>query len=203
VLSGPTKDPQNKEFSEGKIGATVLMGINEELIKKCSITSNASCTTNASAIPLKILSEKVGIESVFLNTIHSYTASQTVVDGKAEKDFRRGRAAAQNIVPTSTGSAVATVKVMEHLSGKFDGMAIRVPTIAGSLVDITFISKEKTTAEEVNSFFVQAQREERYLGILKTESEQIVSSDIIGDTHACIVDLNFTKVSGNLVKVLV
>ncbi len=204
VLSGPTKDPQNLEFAEGKIGATVLMGVNEDMVKACSITSNASCTTNAAGTPLDILKEKIGIESAFLNTVHSYTATQSIVDGPVrKKDFRRGRAAAQNIVPTSTGSAIATGKVIEELAGKFDGIAIRVPTVSGSIVDITFIAGRETSAEEINQIFKDAEKEERYKGILRTESEQIVSTDIIGDTHAAIVDLNFTKVQGRLVKIMV
>ena len=205
VLSGPTKDSQNTEFGNGKIGATVLMGVNEHLTKTCSITSNASCTTNASGTPLNILREKIGIESAFLNTVHSYTATQAIVDGpvRKKKDFRRGRAAAQNIVPTSTGSAIATGKVIEELSGKFDGMAIRVPTVSGSIVDITFIAERETSAEEINQIFKDAEKEERYKGILRTESDQIVSSDVVGDTHAAIVDLSFTKVQGRLVKIVV
>lgn len=204
VLSGPTKDAQNTDFADGKIGATVLMGVNEHLTKTCAITSNASCTTNAAGTPLDILREKIGIESAFLNTVHSYTATQAIVDGPVrKKDFRRGRAAAQNIVPTSTGSAIATGKVIEELSGKFDGMAIRVPTVSGSIVDITFIAGRDTNAEEINQLFLDAEKEERCAGILRTESDQIVSSDIIGDTHAAIVDLNFTKVQGRLVKIVV
>jgi glyceraldehyde 3-phosphate dehydrogenase len=204
VLSGPTKDPQNTEFMEGKIGTTVLMGVNEEKTKTCTITSNASCTTNASGIPLKLMEEKIGVESAFLNTIHSYTATQSIVDGPVrKKDFRRGRAAAQNIVPTTTGSAIATSKVIEELAGKFDGMAVRVPTVSGSLVDITFIAKRETTAEEVNQIFKEAENSGEYNGLLRTESEQIVSTDIIGDTHGAIVDLNFTKVQGRLVKIII
>lgn len=203
VLSGPTKDTQNAGFSNGKTGATILMGINEQMAETCSITSNGSCTTNASAVPLQILSESVGVESAFLNTVHSYTSTQSIVDGPSKKDFRRGRSAAQNIVPTSTGAAVATGKVIPELAGNFDGISVRVPTVSGSLADITFISKEKTTVEEVNNIFKKAEKEDRYMGILRTESNPIVSSDIVGDTHACIVDLNFTKVSGRLVKIVV
>jgi glyceraldehyde 3-phosphate dehydrogenase len=106
-------------------------------------------------------------------------------------------------VPTSTGSAKTVGKVISDLKGKFDGMAIRVPTVSGSLVDITFISKKKVSAEDINNIFKKVEKSREYIGILKTESEQVVSSDIVGDTHACIVDLNFTKVSGKLVKIVV
>jgi glyceraldehyde 3-phosphate dehydrogenase len=204
VLSGPTKDEQDKNFLSDLIGTTVLMGVNDDEIKKCTITSNGSCTTNAAALPLKIMMENIGVEDAFLNTIHSYTATQAIVDGPVrKKDFRRGRAAAQNIVPTSTGSAKTVGKVISDLKGKFDGMAIRVPTVSGSLVDITFISKKKVSAEDINNIFKKVEKSREYIGILKTESEQVVSSDIVGDTHACIVDLNFTKVSGKLVKIVV
>jgi glyceraldehyde 3-phosphate dehydrogenase len=205
VLSGPTKDTQGFEFSDGKMGATVIMGVNDEVVKTCAISSNASCTTNAAGTPLDILQKSVGIESAFLNTIHSYTATQSIVDAPSSsiKDFRRGRAAAQNIIPTSTGSAIATGKVIESLQDKFDGMAIRVPTVSGSLVDITFITQKDTSVDEINQLFLDAEKEDKYTGILRTESDQIVSSDIVGDTHAAIVDLNFTKVKGRLVKIVV
>ncbi len=204
VLSGPTKDAQNLEFAKGKIGSTVLMGINEEKTKTCSITSNGSCTTNASAIPLKIINDKIGIESALLNTIHSYTATQSIVDGpvRKKKDFRRGRAAAQNIIPTTTGSAIAVGKVIEEFQGKFDGIAIRVPTIAGSLVDLTFITKRDTSEEEIKNIFIEASQKNEYKNLLRVEDEPIVSSDIVGDTYPSIIDLNFIKVQGRLVKIL-
>ncbi len=204
VLSGPTKDEQDLEFAEGKKGATVLMGINDNDLEKYTITSNASCTTNAAGIPLQILQNKIGIESAFLNTVHSYTATQSIVDSPVrKKDFRRGRAGAQNIVPTSTGAAIATAKIIPELTGKFDGMAIRVPTISGSLVDITFIAERETFVEEINNIFLEAEQSEKYQGLFRTESEMIVSTDIIGDTHPAIIDLNFTKVRGRLVKIVV
>ncbi len=204
VLSGPTKDLQDTKFSDEKIGATILMGVNDQKIKNYNITSNASCTTNAVGVVLDILEEKIGIESALLNTIHSYTATQSIVDqAVSKKDFRRGRAAAQNMLPTSTGSVIAATKVIEKLSGKFDGMAIRVPTISGSIADITFISDKNTSAEEIKQIFKDAEKKEKYKGLLRTESEQIVSSDIIGDTHASIIDLNFIKVQGKLVKIIV
>ncbi len=203
VLSGPTKDVQNFEFSDGKIGNTVLMGVNEQELKKSQITSNGSCTTNAVTLPLKILNEAIGIENAMMSTIHSYTISQPIVDGPVKKnqDFRRGRAGAQNILPTSTGSAEAVPQVYPELAGKFEAIAVRVPTICGSLVDLTCILKKESNLNQINNLFQEA--EKKYQGILKTTVEPIVSSDIIGDTSAGIIDLNFTKVSGKMVKILV
>ncbi len=203
VISGPVKDPQNFELPEGKCN-TALIGINDEIIANSVITSNGSCTTNAVGIPMQILLDEVGIETALLNTVHSYTATQSIVDGPVrpgKRDFRRGRAAAQNLVPTSTGSAVAVAKVLPELEGKFDGIAMRVPTVVGSMVDITMILKEEKTAEEVNEIFRNAVS--KYAGKMRVEEEQIVSSDIIGDTHTSIVDLSFTRVEGRLLKIMV
>lgn len=196
VISAPAKD-------EDPQGATVLMGVNDELLKTCAVSSNASCTTNAGSPLIAILSEKLGIEKALLSTTHAYTATQSIVDAPAKGDFRRGRAAAQNISPSSTGAAVATTKAITHLSGKFDGIAIRVPVATGSLVDITFISSRPTSSEEVNEILSAAAGEERWQGIFTATKEPIVSSDIIGSTYASIADLSFTRVvDGNLVKVL-
>lgn len=205
VISGPTKDKQGTEFGDGKKGATVLMGLNEDLLDTCAITSNASCTTNASGTPLKVMMDTVGVEKALLNTVHSYTATQSLVDGpvKGDKDYRRGRAAAMNIVPASTGAAIAVTLAIPELEGKFDGVSLRVPTISGSIADITFIAKRDTSAEEINNIFRAAAQEERYKGLLRVEEDQVVSGDIIGDSHVAIVDLNFTKVIGNLVKLTV
>ena len=203
VISGPVKDPQNFEIEEG-VCNTALIGINDEIIEKSVITSNGSCTTNAVGIPMKILSEKIGIESALLNTVHSYTATQSIVDGPVKprkKDFRRGRAAAQNLVPTSTGSAVAVAKVIPELEGIFDGIAMRVPTVVGSMVDITMILKEEKTVEEINQIFKE--EAQKFQGKMRVEEEQIVSSDIIGDTHTSIIDLAFTRVEGRLLKIMV
>ena len=206
VISGPTKDAQDTNFGDGKIGSTVLMGVNHDAVKTCAITSNASCTTNAAGSPLQVMKDTVGVESALLNTIHSYTATQSTVDSPVKpggKDYRKGRAAAQNIIPSSTGSAIATAKVIPELQGKFDGIAMRVPTVSGSIVDITFISEKETTAEEVNSYFKTAAASDQYKGLLRVEEDQVVSGDIIGDTHVAIVDLAFTRVVGNLVKIMV
>jgi len=205
VISGPTKDEQNTEFGDGKIGSTVLMGVNDDVIKTCAITSNASCTTNAAGSPLQVMRDTVGVEYALLNTIHSYTATQSIVDAPVKPgkdDYRKGRAGAVNIIPSSTGSAVATTKALPELAGKFDGIAVRVPCIAGSVVDITFVASKETTAEEVNKYFRIAAESHQYKGLLRVEEEQIVSSDIIGDTHVAIIDLAFTRVVGNLVKIL-
>ena len=185
-------------------GATVLVGINEEKLRTCQISSNASCTTNAGSPLIAILDEKIGIEKAVLNTVHAYTATQSIVDSPVKgSDVRRGRAAAQNIVPSSTGAAVAVTKAYESLAGKFDGIAIRVPVVAGSLVDITFIAKRDTSALEVNSILTEAAATERWKGIFAVTNEPLVSSDIIGTTEASIADLMMTRVvGGTLVKVL-
>jgi glyceraldehyde 3-phosphate dehydrogenase len=199
VVTAPMKD----DPIAGIEGATVLLGINEEKLATCQITSNASCTTNAASPVLAILDEALGVEKAILNTVHSYTASQGIVDGPNKKDYREGRAAAQNIVPSSTGAAIAVGKALTQLDGKFDGISIRVPTIVGSIADITFISKRPTTVEEVNKIMTDAAQTDKWKKIFEVTSEQIVSSDVKGAVHASIADLNFTRVvGGNLVKVL-
>ena len=138
-----------------------------------------------------------------LSTTHAYTASQSIVDGPAKKDMKEGRAAAQNIVPTSTGAAIAVTKAYPSLAGKFDGISLRVPVPAGSIADITFIAKRATSAEEVNDILRKASVSERWQGIFSTSDEELVSSDIIGEHFASIADLGMTRVvDGNLVKVL-
>lgn len=200
VISAPVKDEPEKA---GVTGATVLMGVNEEKLKTCDISSNASCTTNAGSPVIAILNEELGIEKALLNTVHGYTASQSIVDGPNKKDAREGRAAAQNIVPTSTGAAIATTKAITDLKDKFDGIAIRVPVPAGSLVDITFLAKRETNAEEVNAILRKASMSDRWKEVFAVTDEQIVSSDILGEPHASIADLSMTRVvGGNLVKVL-
>jgi len=199
VISAPVKDKPIM----GVEGATVLMGVNESKLKTCDISSNASCTTNAGSPLVQILEEAIGIEKAVLNTIHGYTATQSIVDSTNRKDFRRGRAAAQNIIPTTTGAAGATTKAIKSLEGKFDGMAIRVPVVVGSIVDITFIARRETSVEEVNEALRQAAREERWSKVFTVTEEPIVSTDIIGSKYASIADPAFTRVvGGNLVKVL-
>jgi glyceraldehyde 3-phosphate dehydrogenase len=197
VISAPVKD-------DAPNGATVLVGLNEEKLKGIEISSNASCTTNSASPLIAILHEKLGIEKALLSTTHAYTATQSIVDTPVKgSDKRRGRAAAQNITPSSTGAAVAVTKAYPELKGLFDGIAIRVPVPAGSLVDITFVSKRATTAEEVNKILEEAASQERWKGIFAASREALVSSDIVGDPHASIADLEMTRVvGGNLVKVL-
>ena len=184
-------------------GGTVLMGLNEDKLATCQISSNASCTTNAASPIIAILDEALGIEKAVLSTAHAYTASQSLVDGPVKKDMREGRAAAQNIVPTTTGAARAVTEAYPQLAGKFDGIALRVPVVAGSIADITFIAKRPTTREEVNEILRGAAAAPRWEGIFKTTDDELVSSDIVGEPFASIADLSMTRVvGGNLVKVL-
>jgi glyceraldehyde 3-phosphate dehydrogenase len=189
--------------AHGDGGATVLMGVNEEKLTTHPITSNASCTTNAASPIIAILDEAIGIEKAVLSTTHAYTASQSIVDGTSKKDMKEGRAAAQNIVPSSTGAATAVTQAYETLMGKFDGISLRVPIVAGSIADITFIAKRPTTREEVNEVLRGAAAAPRWAGIFKTTDEELVSSDIVGEPFASIADLGMTRVvEGTLVKVL-
>lgn len=195
--------PMHDEPVAGVEGATILLGINEEKFETCEISSNASCTTNAASPVLAILDEAIGVEKAVLNTVHSYTASQNLVDGPNKKDWREGRAAAQNMVPSSTGAAIAVGEALTQLKGKFDGISIRVPTVIGSIADITFIAKRKTSVEEVNKVMKEASKTTRWKHIFEVTSEPIVSSDVRDAVHASIADLSFTRVvGGNLVKVL-
>ncbi|RJP44852.1 type I glyceraldehyde-3-phosphate dehydrogenase, partial [Candidatus Parcubacteria bacterium] len=199
VITAPAKDP------DGPLGKTVLMGVNEGELKTTMLTSNGSCTTNASSPVIQIMSENPGIKKAVLNTVHGYTATQNLVDGpvRGGTDFRRGRAAAENITPSTTGAAIAVTRAIRELGGKFDGIAMRVPVPAGSIADITFVSKRKTSASEINEIFKKAAASPRWRGIMKIVEDQIVSSDVIGEPYGAIVDLNFTKVvDGDLVKVL-
>jgi glyceraldehyde 3-phosphate dehydrogenase len=200
VITGPVGDDP---AAAGVAGATILMGVNEKELEKCTITSNASCTTNATSPLIGILKEAIGIEKAILNTTHAYTASQSLVDGPSKTDFRGGRAAAQNIVPSSTGAAKATTLAHTELKGKFDGISIRVPVPVGSIVDVTFIASRPTTVEEVNGALSAAAASDRWKDIFAVTNDQLVSSDIIGARFAGIADLEMTRVvDGNLVKVL-
>lgn len=199
VITAPVKDDPASPIK----GSTVLMGINEPFLETAQVSSNASCTTNAGSPLIAILHEQIGIEKALLNTVHSYTASQSIVDGPNKKDFREGRAAAHNIVPSSTGAAIAVTQVLPSLKNKFDGISIRVPTIVGSIVDITFLSKRPTTKDEINAILKAEAAKPRWAGIFTTTEEPLVSRDIVGNTHASIADLSFTRVvDGNLCKVL-
>lgn len=196
VISAPVKD-------ENPLGATILMGLDESKLGTCAITSNASCTTNSASPVIAILDEVIGIEKAVLSTTHAYTASQSIVDGPSKKDMKEGRAAAQNIVPTSTGAAIAVTKAYPALAGKFDGISLRVPVPAGSIADITFIAKRPTTVEEVNGALMAAAKTDRWKSIFSATEEELVSSDIVGERFASIADLGMTRVvDGTLVKVL-
>jgi glyceraldehyde 3-phosphate dehydrogenase len=198
VISAPAKDAP-KDSTEG----TVLLGLNEGDLATCEVSSNASCTTNAASPLIQILHEAIGIEKAVLSTTHAYTASQSIVDGPAKKDFKEGRAAAHNIVPTSTGAAIAVTKVVKDLEGKFDGISLRVPVIAGSIADVTFIAKRDTSVEEVNDILRKAAADPRWQKTFSATDEELVSSDIVGSNYAAIADLGLTRViGGNLVKVL-
>ncbi|MEK7602475.1 MAG: glyceraldehyde 3-phosphate dehydrogenase NAD-binding domain-containing protein [Patescibacteria group bacterium] len=196
VITGPVKE-------DSPLGATILMGLDESKMGTCAITSNASCTTNSASPVIAILDTAIGIEKAVLSTTHAYTASQSIVDGPSKKDMKEGRAAAQNIVPTSTGAAIAVTKAYPSLAGRFDGISLRVPVPAGSIADITFIAKRPTTVEEVNQALTSASKDPRWKGIFSVTTEELVSSDIIGEHFASIADLGMTRVvDGNLVKVL-
>ena len=200
IISAPVKD--DPTATEGVSGATVLMGVNDTVLKDTNITSNASCTTNATSPLIAILKEKIGIEKALLNTVHAYTSTQSLIDGP-QKDFRKGRAAAQNIIPTSTGAAIATTKAHPELDGLFDGIAVRVPVPVGSIVDVTFVAARETSVEEVNQALTEAAASDYWSKLFAVTNEQLVSSDIIGAEYASIADLSFTRVvGGNLVKVM-
>ena len=197
VLTAPAKDSDSPEAK------TVLMGVNEDELKSCSISSNGSCTTNSASPILQILSEKVGVKKAFLNTTHGYTATQNLVDGPVKGlDLRRGRAAAINIVPSYTGAAIAVGRAVKAVENKFDGVSMRVPIITGSLSAITFVSERPTSGEEINSILSEAAKEPRWQGIFKVTNDPIVSSDIVGDSYAAIADLSLTRVvDGDLCSV--
>lgn len=198
VITAPAKDDERDDAK------TILLGINEDQFKVCKITSNGSCTTNATHPVAAIMSENPGIKKAVLSTVHGYTATQNLVDGPTKgKDFRRGRAAAQNISPSFTGATISVVRALPELNGKFDGLSYRVPIVTGSLADFTFVASRKTSEEEVNSIFIAASKDPRWKDILKVTEDQIVSSDVIGEPYGAIVDLTYTKViDGDLVKVL-
>lgn len=192
VISAPAKN----------VDGTFVMGVNEDKYDGATmnIVSNASCTTNCLAPLAKVLEENFGIERGIMTTIHSYTGDQRVLDAP-HKDLRRARAAALNMIPTKTGAAQAVALVLPELEGKFDGLAVRVPTPTGSLTDLTFIAKKEVSVEAVKAA-VKAAAEGELKGVLEYTEDPIVSSDIVGDPHTSIFDATETKVIGNLVKVL-
>ena len=192
VISAPAKN----------VDGTFVMGVNEDKYDGATmnIVSNASCTTNCLAPLAKVLEENFGIERGIMTTIHSYTGDQRVLDAP-HSDLRRARAAALNMIPTKTGAAQAVALVLPELEGKFDGLAVRVPTPTGSLTDLTFIAKNEVSVEAVKAA-VKAAAEGELKGVLEYTEDPIVSSDIVGDPHTSIFDATETKVIGNLVKVL-
>lgn len=198
VVSAPTKGTPPIE--------TFLLGVNEKKYKGEKVISNASCTTNCVAPVARVMVNAFSVRHASMTTIHSYTAEQNLVDGPTpplHKDLRRARAAAQNIVPTTSGAAISTTEVLPELKGLFDGFAFRVPTICASVTDFTFLVSKPTTVEAVNRAFVRATKHRSYRGVLSVTREPLVSTDIIGDPHSAIVDLSLTNViGGDLVKVV-
>lgn len=195
VISGPSK-------SEGV--DTIVLGANEDAIEGASdVISNASCTTNSLGAVMAILDTEFGVEKSLLTTVHSYTASQALQDAPS-KDLREGRNAAENIVPTTTGAAIAVTKTLPQLVGKFDGLSIRVPTPVVSISDVTVLLGRDATVDEINAAFKKASKDPFYQGILGVSEEPLVSRDYIGNSHSGVVDLLLTKVvGGNLAKVMV
>ena len=180
---------------------TVVLGVNDEtLTDEMTIISNASCTTNCLAPMAKVLDDNFGIEKGFMTTVHAYTADQNLQDAP-HSDLRRSRAAAYSIIPTSTGAAKAVGLVLPHLKGKLDGNAMRVPTPDGSVTDFTVVLKRDTTVAEINAA-LKAAADGPMKGILEYTTDEIVSIDIIGNPHSCILDSNLTTAMGNLVKVV-
>lgn len=182
---------------------THVLGVNHKGAgKKDEVINNASCTTNCIAPPMAVLEETFGVARALMTTVHSYTASQVLQDGPA-KDLRDTRAAAENIVPTTTGAAIATTQVLPELKGLFDGLSVRVPTPVVSLADITVLLKKQTTVEELNAAFKKAAKSARWKGILEVTDEPLVSSDFIGNPASCVIDLSLTRViNGDFVKII-
>ena len=199
IITAPAKG------EEGRDGKTILLNINQKDIDKFEVISNGSCTTNAVSPVIYVLNEKLGIKKAILNTVHAYTATQNLVDAYSkDEDHLRGRAAAQNIVPSTTGAAKTVTKVITDLENKFDGLALRVPVICGSIADITFVSQKPITPQEINDIFRTVSKESAWQDIIGVSEKPLVSSDIIKNPKPAIVDLTFTKVVDNdLVKVLI
>lgn len=195
VISGPTK-------SDGV--DTIVLGANDDKLEGATeVISNASCTTNSIAAVMSIMDAEFGVEKAMLTTVHSYTASQMLQDGPA-KDLRESRAAAENIVPTTTGAAIAVTLTVPQLKDKFDGMSIRVPTPVVSISDVTMVLRKDTTVDDINAVIKKAAKEPFYQGIVGISEEPLVSSDYIGNSHSGTVDLLLTNVvAGNLAKVVV
>ena len=191
ILSAPSK-------SEDML--TVVHGTSED--QRPATYSCASCTTNGITPVFEVVARRVGIRKAAMTTVHGYTTSQNIVDGPSKK-LRRGRAGAANLVPTTTGAAIATTKVLPEFEGRFDGAAIRAPVPCGSIADLTFVMERATSVEEINGIFSEESESERYRGILGVTRDPLVSSDILRDPRATVVDLEMTKViDGDLLKVM-
>jgi len=194
IISAPAK-------SEGI--ATVVRSVNDKDAKGEKVVANASCTTNCTAPIMAVLESQFGVQKALLTTIHSTTSTQRTVDLPMAKDWRRGRSTLNNIIPTTTGAAVATALTIPSLKDKFDGISVRVPVVCGSLVDIVVLLKKDATVDQINKVFKKFAKHPLYKGVLAVSEEELVSTDILGTTASAIVDLKFTKVvDGNLVKVL-
>ena len=193
VLSAPAK--------EGQV-PTYVLSVNTKDYKGEKLINNASCTTNCITPVAKVIVDNFGVEKAMMTTVHGYTSDQRLQDG-GHKDYRRARAAAENIIPTSTGATIAASQALPELVGIFNGLAIRVPVAVGSLSDFTFLLKRNTTKEEVNEIFKREVQKTEYQGILEVTEDPIVSSDIVGNPHSAIIDLSLTQVvSGNMLKVI-
>lgn len=193
VISAPTKSIDTP---------TIIHGVNNDQGFK-NIFSCASCTTNNISPVMEVLGRRVGIKKAIMTTIHAYTASQSLVDAPNKKNLRMGRAAAQNLVPTTTGAAIATTKAMPEFAGRFDGVAIRTPVVVGSISDMTLVTTKPVTVKEINAIFEEEAATERYKNVLAVTDAPIVSSDIIKSPYASTVDLNMTRVvDGDLLKVM-
>lgn len=193
IISGPTKS---------KNIPTVLFGVNTES-GKTAVFSCASCTTNNIAPIMEIIDRRIGIKKAVLNTVHAYTASQSIVDSPSKKAFKMGRGGAVNLIPTTTGAAIATVRVLPQFENKFDGISIRTPVAVGCISDITFIAERDTSVEEINHILLHESEMDQYKDVVLFSHEPLVSSDIIQSPYAAIIDGEMTKVvDGNLVKIL-
>lgn len=198
IISAPAKDDKTKTF---------VMSVNNGDYKAESIVSNASCTTNCITPVAQVLEDVFGIKKIMMTTIHSYTAEQNLVDGPPpgghSNDMRRARAAAQNIVPTTTGATIAATEAIPALKGLFNGLSIRVPTPVGSLSDFSVLLNRNTTKDEINQAFIDASKSTRYAGILTVSNDPLVSSDIVGNSSSCIIDLGLTDVvDGDFAKII-
>jgi len=193
VISGPTNS---------KNTPTVIHGVNTQ-DGNTSVFSCASCTTNNIGPIVEIIDRRIGIKKAILSTVHAYTASQSLVDAPSKKELRMGRAAAVNLVPSSTGAAIATTKAIPQLEGKFDGISIRTPVPVGSISDITLVTSRNTSPEEINSILEEESKSKRYKLVLTTSNKPLVSSDIVKSPYASVVDLEMTRVvDGDLVKIM-